>query len=109
MVSVDAVNILIGLIVGGLGGALLSAVRIWSTDEPLIPRKFASAVVIGIVTGFLVAAAAASSWKGMADDQLIIQYVLVLGTAMGLASVGPKAVNAAVRGAKANKTPKVDS
>lgn len=92
-------SVLLGLVVGGLGGFVLSLLSWLEGTEPFSTRRNVASTMVSVITG-LMATVALVQTSIFTDSntptwQLIIAYVMIFGAAAGFGSMARKGVGAA--------------
>lgn len=91
---------LIGIIIGGLASAFGGVLGWLASGEAFFPRKFASAILVGTVSGVLIGFASIPLFNEISTNTaLLIVYGEIFGTALAATFVVPK-----VSGAIATRT-----
>ena len=93
------ISILIGLVMGGLGGFVLSILAWLEGSAPFSTRKNVASIVVSVITG-LVATVALVQTSIFTDPktpdwELLIAFVVIFGSAAGFGSMARKGVGAA--------------
>lgn len=85
------INALIGVIVGGLASAFGATLGWLASGDVFIPRKFASGILVGVVTGVLIGFGSIPLFEEVqSGTALLIVYGEIFGSALAAVFVVPK-------------------